>query len=123
VAIALLRLGLPADFIDDVEDQLAATLANEYQTIGELRDNLKKQLARLEVTEERLLDLAETDSLPQAKIRMRLSKLTMDRQRLSRNSTRRMISWRPVRKSSAAHWTCSTRRMSCTCRHQTQSRD
>jgi len=44
-----------------------------------LHDTLRKQLARLDVQEERLIDLAADGSLPQSKIRTRLNKLALDR--------------------------------------------
>lgn len=56
---------------------------NEQQAnVQFLHDTLRKQLAKLDIQEERLLDLAADDAMPKAKIKGRLNKLAMDRDRI-----------------------------------------
>ena len=77
------RLQLPAGFTDSVLHKVKEVLADEQQTVRTLRSNLTKELTRLDVQEERLLDLATDASLPQAKIRTRLNQLAQNRARLT----------------------------------------
>lgn len=72
-------LQLPEDFATAVRERLEETMAEEQSTVRELHANLKRQLAKLDTAEERLLDLAADGSLPQAKIRQRLHKIRLER--------------------------------------------
>jgi site-specific DNA recombinase len=51
--------------------QLDTCLSEEQATTRQLHRNLTRQLAELDQQEERLLDLALTDTLPQDKIKQR----------------------------------------------------
>jgi site-specific DNA recombinase len=73
-------LALPSDFGTAIRDLIQAAMADEQSTVRELHDGLRKQLAKLDVQEERLLDLAADDALPRDKIRARLRKIQIERQ-------------------------------------------
>ena len=77
------RLQLPSGFADTVLEKITEVLADEQQTTRTLRRNLTQELARLDVREERLLDLAAEGTLSQVKIRIRLTQLTQDRARIT----------------------------------------
>ncbi|WP_370531319.1 hypothetical protein [Nakamurella sp. PAMC28650] len=72
-------LGLPANFVAVVRGELEATMADQQSTVKELHSQLKTQLARLDVQEERLLDLAAEGDLPKEKIKARLRKIQQER--------------------------------------------
>jgi site-specific DNA recombinase len=72
-------LQLAPAFIDEVQELVRATMTEQKESVQFLHDTLRKQLARLDVQEERLIDLAADGSLPQSKIRARLNKLALDR--------------------------------------------
>ncbi len=72
-------LQLPEAFIETVQEQLREVMMQQKENVQLLHDTLRKQLAKLEVQEERLVDLAADGNLPQAKIRSRLNKLQLDR--------------------------------------------
>jgi site-specific DNA recombinase len=72
-------LALPEDFIEGVKEMLRQTMAQQQESTQLLHDTLKKQLAKLAVQEERLIDLAADGALPQARIRTRLNQLALDR--------------------------------------------
>jgi hypothetical protein len=84
VGCAVGGLRLAEGFAEAVREKITAVLADEQQTTRTLRRNLTQELRRLEVREERLLDLAADATLPQPKIRMRLNQLALDRERVSR---------------------------------------
>ena len=73
-------LALPGDFIDSVQAALRETMEQQQESTQALHDTLRRQLARLVVQEERLVDLAADGSLPQGRIRARLNKIALDRQ-------------------------------------------
>ena len=66
---------------------ITSAMANEQSTVRSMRADLKKQLSRLDVEEERLIDLAVDDSLPKEKLRARLRKVQTDRDRLQSELT------------------------------------
>ena len=72
-------LRLPKDFIESVQQMVALTMSEQQESTQLLHDTLRKQLAKLELQEERLIDLAADGSMPQTRIRSRLNKLTLDR--------------------------------------------
>ena len=81
-------LALPSGFLDDMATRLKEALADEQQTTRKLHVNQRNQLAHLDAQEERLLDLAVNDSLPQSKIRERLHKIQVERKRLREGLSR-----------------------------------
>ncbi len=54
----------------------------QHATVQFLQDALRKQLAKLEIREERLIDLAADDALPKPRPEGRLNKIAMDRNRI-----------------------------------------
>ncbi|SHX38007.1 recombinase family protein [Mycobacteroides abscessus] len=72
-------LALPADFIDSVRELLSQTLADEQGSVRTMHAQLAKRIKDLDQKEERLIDLAADDSLPQDKIRIRLRRIQSDR--------------------------------------------
>ncbi len=91
VELAVLRhyvtLQLPEAFTVAAQDDITSAMANEQSTVRSVRADLKKQLSRLDVEEERLIDLAVDDSLPKEKLRARLRKVQTDRTRLQSELT------------------------------------
>ena len=77
---ATLRLG--DDFTEEVRTRLDASMQDEQQIIRETHANLNKELATLDTKEERLLDLAEDDTLPRAKVKERLRGIQLERARI-----------------------------------------
>jgi len=73
-------LQLPQDFASAVRHQLDGALADEQGSVHELHAALTRKLRDLDAKEERLLDLAADGNLPQAKIRARLHRITVERQ-------------------------------------------
>jgi site-specific DNA recombinase len=69
------------DFLSETVNLIEETMGDEQRTVHDLHDNCRKQLKALDVREERLLDLATDDELPREKIRARLRKIAIDRQR------------------------------------------
>lgn len=76
-------LRLPAAFIDDVHRLLDTALADEQASTRALHTGLRQKLAELDTQEERLLDLAADAGLPQTKIRTRLRRLQIERERIT----------------------------------------
>ncbi len=72
-------LALPADFIDSVRELPSQTLADEQGSVRTMHAQLAKRIKDLDQKEERLIDLAADDSLPQDKIRIRLRRIQSDR--------------------------------------------
>ncbi len=68
---------------DRVRALLLETVADQDMATQLLHSQLRTQLARLEVQEENLLDLAADDQLPQAKIRTRLHRIQEQRTKLT----------------------------------------
>ena len=72
-------LRLPADFVAGVRETLAQIMDEEHETVTTLHKGFRKQLRDLDVREDRLIDLAESGTLPAAKVRARLLKIETDR--------------------------------------------
>ena len=79
VADHYVTLGLPTDFRDLIAEAVEQTIHAEQTSVRELHDGYRKQLAKLAVREEKLLDLAEDDALPREKIRTRLRQIQIER--------------------------------------------
>ena len=79
VELAYPQLQLPPDFIDMVQSELQEALTAQQESTQTRHDLLRIQLTKLDVQEERLIDLAADGGLPQARIRTRLNKLALDR--------------------------------------------
>jgi site-specific DNA recombinase len=77
------NLRYPADVLAGMREAVIAARNNEQQTTRTVRDNLAKQLARLDVQEERLLDLAADGTTTAAKVRARLNKIGLERRRVT----------------------------------------
>jgi site-specific DNA recombinase len=63
-------------------------MADQQETAVQLESTLRKQLVKLAVQEERLIDLAADGSLPQDRIRTRLNKILLDRQAIEERLAR-----------------------------------
>ncbi|UGT62881.1 recombinase family protein [Nocardia asteroides] len=74
-------LQLPADFATEVHRRLEAALGQEQSATQEMHNSLKKRLREIEQQENRLIELAAHDTMPQAKIRVRLLELGEERKR------------------------------------------
>ena len=72
-------LNLPADFADGVRELLDHTLQDEQGSVRTMHAQLNARLKDLDSKEERLLDMAADDTLPQDKIRIRLRRIQNDR--------------------------------------------
>ncbi len=70
---------LPESFLSRLRDFVTETVDDEQRTVRQLHSSVTAQIAKLDVQEERLLDLATDDALPKAKIRTRLRKITDQR--------------------------------------------
>lgn len=79
VADHYVRLGLPHDFREAITEAVGATLDNEQANLREIHAGYRKQLDRLAVREEKLLDLAEDSALPREKINARLRQIQIER--------------------------------------------
>lgn len=74
-------LQLPADFITDVRALLEGTVNNEQASTREHHAGLTRRLKEIDAKESRLVDLAADGNMPQAKIRVKLNELKMERER------------------------------------------
>jgi hypothetical protein len=63
-------------------------MADHQASTRALHESLQKQLRKLDVQEERLIDLAADGSLPLARIRTRLNKLAMERKAIEERMSR-----------------------------------
>jgi len=77
-----LALRLGDEFIEAFRELLVESMNEQQANVQFLHDTLRKQLAKLDVQEARLLDLAADDTMPKAKIKGRWNKLAMDRNRI-----------------------------------------
>lgn len=75
-------LRLEPDLIERVEAEVRRALADDQASTRLIRNQVKAQLARLDVQEENLLDLAADGDLPKAKISQRLRDIEEQRQTL-----------------------------------------
>ncbi|GMA29931.1 hypothetical protein GCM10025874_31840 [Arenivirga flava] len=71
------------DFIAAMRDLMTGTIADQSDAQRLLQRQLREQLKSYDVQEENLLDLAADPEVPQARIRARLSKIKLERERLS----------------------------------------
>lgn len=76
-------LRFPADLIEQVTAQVRSILADDQAATRMLRDQITAQLARLDVREENLLDLAAEGGVAASKIRQRLRDIEAERATLS----------------------------------------
>ena len=76
-------LSFSTEFLTRVRRQLDETLADSQHATNLHRGQLKKELARLEVQEENLIDLAANGALPSPKVRQRLNDIERRRAKLS----------------------------------------
>lgn len=74
-------ISLPMDFMTDVRRQITRTMEGEQETVRQVHASVKAQLAKLEAQEENLLDLVADDSIPREKVRARLRKIQLERER------------------------------------------
>ena len=74
-------ISVPTTFMSDVRQQVTETMDSEQQTVRQVHASVKAQLAKLEVKEEHLLDLVADDSIPREKVRARLRKIQLERER------------------------------------------
>jgi site-specific DNA recombinase len=74
-----LTLRLDDKFIETFRELLVESMNEQQANVQFLHDTLRKQLAKLDIQEERLLGLAADDAMPKVKIKGRLNKLAMDR--------------------------------------------
>ena len=77
-------LRLAPDFSAEMTRLLRTVLTDQQQSVRALHDGYRAQLKKLDVQEERLLDLAVDDQLPREKIRARLRRIQIDRQEAER---------------------------------------
>ncbi|MFI6169043.1 recombinase family protein [Nocardia sp. NPDC051052] len=75
-------LQLPADFASATRRLLEEAVSNEQTATRELHTSLTRQLKDLDTQENRLIDLAAHDTMPQAKIRARLLQIQSKRAQL-----------------------------------------
>jgi hypothetical protein len=64
-----LALQLSQDFLDSCQRMLTDSMAEQKESVQFLHDTLRKQLAKLDIQEERLIDLAADGTLPRTKIK------------------------------------------------------
>lgn len=75
-------LTLDRGFFDDVLRLIEATLSDEKASTRQLHERLERGLARLDVKEERLIDLAADGELPMEKIKQRIASIATERIRI-----------------------------------------
>ena len=75
-------LRVPDGFAADVEQLLETTMADQLQLTREVHEALTKQLAKLDVREERLIDLAADGVLSRTKIQQRSNAIQLERRRI-----------------------------------------
>lgn len=74
-------LRLSTDFIAEVNALLDDALADEQSSVRTMHTALKRRLEELDGQEERLLDLAADGSIPQERIKARLRRIQVERDR------------------------------------------
>lgn len=72
-----------ADFIADVREHIAGTLADQEGAARLLKQQLTTQLRGLDAKESNLIDLAADSSLPQLRIKQKLREIQRERERLT----------------------------------------
>lgn len=73
---------MPEDFSRSVREQVEAVIADQQKLTQELHDKLRKQLARLEQREHRLINLAADGMLDRSKILERSNAIQLERRRV-----------------------------------------
>jgi site-specific DNA recombinase len=76
------------DFLASLRTQVEGAMAENTELDQEMRSNLAKQLKKLDVREERLLDLASDGELSTPKLRARLATIALERGALEERLTR-----------------------------------
>jgi site-specific DNA recombinase len=76
---AYAQLELPTALTDAIQLALRETMHERQAATEQVHSQLRKQLRKLAIQEERLIDLAADGTLPQDKIRVRLNKILMER--------------------------------------------
>jgi site-specific DNA recombinase len=79
VARCIAKEELPQDFIDLLRDEVEQATKNNEESDREMRDNLARQLKKLEGREDGLLDLAADRELNSAKLKERLRTIALER--------------------------------------------
>ncbi len=82
------QIDLPDDFVETMTTHVDAAVVDEQAGLRAFTEQIQKRLRDIDQKEERLLDLAADGELPQTKIRSRLTKLHLDRQRLTAELSR-----------------------------------
>ena len=85
---ALASEALATDFVDQLKEDVSQAIAETRQADIEMRNNLAKQIKKLDLREERLLDLASNGDLATSKLRARLQEITLERGALEESLTR-----------------------------------
>jgi site-specific DNA recombinase len=75
-------LRLPADLAENLRQDMCRALEEEAEATKLARQQLQAELARLEKQEENLLDLAGDGEITTAKVKVRLGKITIQKQQL-----------------------------------------
>jgi site-specific DNA recombinase len=81
------NLQVPADFAGAVREQVEATIAEQQTVTRELHHKLTEQLRRLELREQRLIDLAADGMLDRTKILERSNAIQLERRRIEASLT------------------------------------
>lgn len=79
IAPVVAREALAAAAIEDIRGAVTKSVQNILAEDRDVKEQLRKQLAKREVQEERLIELAATGSLPMGKIRVRIEKTALQR--------------------------------------------
>ncbi len=80
-------LQLPAHFAAEARKLLEEAVADEQTSVRRMHADLNRQLQEVDKKESRLIDLPADDSMPQAKVRMKLIELKSQRKRLEAGLT------------------------------------
>jgi site-specific DNA recombinase len=75
-------LRVPDGFAAEIEQLLETTMADQLQLTREVHESLAKQLGKLDVREERLIDLAADGVLSRTKIQQRSNAIQLERRRI-----------------------------------------
>lgn len=81
-------LTLGDEFVSDMRSKLEAVIESQQQIERDMAASMRDEMKKLEVREERLLDLAADGDLPTAKVRARLADVQLERRAISERLTR-----------------------------------
>ena len=82
ICTTYLQLALPDDFLTAVRSQIEATIADQLKLTREMHDKLRSQLGKLELREQRLIDLAADGLLERSKILEKSNAIRLERARI-----------------------------------------